>query len=250
MAILLLATGFSYTSSGDQRLPLVAFFTLLFVAFYSVGGGPVPFTYSAEAFPLSHREVGMGAAVAVNLFFAGLLALVFPRMSSSLGAAGALGVFTALNFVAWVLVFLLVPETAGCSLEDLDFRFLVRTGKHVRHQVGTLEWYMKGRRKGEGKPSLYFMDDGLVDGEGGEGANPWREGDDVSQRDSVSMMEVERPDQHDEKDGNGLGGTGRGRRASDVSGTSVHATTVVGGGGGSVGGDGIGRSNSRASHWY
>jgi hypothetical protein len=29
------------------------------IAFYSPGEGPVPFTYSAEVFPLTHREVGM-----------------------------------------------------------------------------------------------------------------------------------------------------------------------------------------------
>lgn len=28
-------------------------------AFYSPGEGPVPFTYSAEVFPLTHREMGM-----------------------------------------------------------------------------------------------------------------------------------------------------------------------------------------------
>ena len=230
MAVLLLATGFSYESGGAKRLPLVVFFTLVFVAFYSVGGGPVPFTYSAESFPLSHREVGMGAAVAVNLFFAGLLALVFPRMTSSLGSAGALGVFCGLNMVAFVLIFLLVPETSQCSLEDLDFRFLVRTNRHISHQLRTVGWYVKGKRKGDGKPNLYFDDEPGFIGE----EEPYREGDDVSQRDSVSMMEVEEVG----------GGGGHGGRASDVSGTSVHATTVV------SGGNGVGRSNSRASHWY
>lgn len=29
------------------------------LAFYSPGEGPVPFTYSAEVFPLTHREMGM-----------------------------------------------------------------------------------------------------------------------------------------------------------------------------------------------
>lgn len=42
-------------------------FLFLFVVVYSPGLGPVPFTYSAEVFQLSHREVGMGWAVAVVL---------------------------------------------------------------------------------------------------------------------------------------------------------------------------------------
>lgn len=44
----------------------IAVFLYLFSTFYSIGMGPIPFTYSAEAFPLSHREVGMSWAVAVS----------------------------------------------------------------------------------------------------------------------------------------------------------------------------------------
>jgi hypothetical protein len=53
----------------------------------------VPFTYSAEAFPLSHREIGMGFAVATNLFSAGVLTVVFPRLTRALGNTGALCLF-------------------------------------------------------------------------------------------------------------------------------------------------------------
>ena len=159
MAWLLLAIGFSYESTGSRQLPLVGMFTLIYVAVYSLGGGPVPFTYSAEAFPLSHREVGMGAAVATNLFFAGLLALMYPRMNRRLGSARTLGIFCALDMIAFLLIFLFVPETSQCSLEDLDFRFGVLTKKHVRHQKDTIRWYAQPKTKRGEKPSLYFMDD-------------------------------------------------------------------------------------------
>jgi len=39
--------------------PSLAFFIFLFAAIYSPGEGPVPFTYSAEVFPLAQREQGM-----------------------------------------------------------------------------------------------------------------------------------------------------------------------------------------------
>ncbi len=56
----LLAAGFSFyipadAGGGQTQLGVVAFFVFLFGAFYSPGEGPVPFTYSAEVFPLSHR---------------------------------------------------------------------------------------------------------------------------------------------------------------------------------------------------
>jgi len=57
MAWTLLAAGFCFfiKPSSPAHLGLVAFFIYLFGAFYSPGEGPVPFTYSAECFPLSHR---------------------------------------------------------------------------------------------------------------------------------------------------------------------------------------------------
>lgn len=56
MAWTLLAAGFCFYVPGQEaQLATVALFVFLFAAFYSPGEGPVPFTYSAEVFPLSHR---------------------------------------------------------------------------------------------------------------------------------------------------------------------------------------------------
>lgn len=76
MAWCLLVTGLcSLTPAGTTQLASMATFIYLFAAFYSPGEGPVPFTYSAEVFPLSHRELGMGWAVAVCLFWASVLSI-------------------------------------------------------------------------------------------------------------------------------------------------------------------------------
>lgn len=57
MAWTLLAAGmcFFIPQENKAHLGLIALFIFLFAAFYSPGEGPVPFTYSAEVFPLSHR---------------------------------------------------------------------------------------------------------------------------------------------------------------------------------------------------
>lgn len=90
MAWTLLAAGFSFfIPEGTARLAVIAFFIFLFAAFYSPGEGPVPFTYSAEVFPLSHREVGMAWAVATCLFWASVLSLTWPRMVTALTPIGA-----------------------------------------------------------------------------------------------------------------------------------------------------------------
>jgi hypothetical protein len=70
---------------AKAHLALVALFIYIFAMFYSPGEGPVPFTDSAEVFPLSHREIGMGWAVATTLLWAFVLTLFLPLMLSAMG---------------------------------------------------------------------------------------------------------------------------------------------------------------------
>jgi MFS family permease len=95
----LLGAGFSayIPSSSPARLGVISMFIYLFAAFYSPGEGPVPFTYSAEVFPLSHREVGMGFAVATCLGWSSVLSITFPSLLGAFGVVGAFG------FYAYVL---------------------------------------------------------------------------------------------------------------------------------------------------
>jgi len=78
-------------------------FVLIFTAVYSIGGGPIPFTYSAEVFPLANREAGMSLSVFWNFLFAGLLELLVPQLFPS--PVKLLGVFAALCIVAWLFIF-------------------------------------------------------------------------------------------------------------------------------------------------
>ncbi|GJN94492.1 hypothetical protein Rhopal_007574-T1 [Rhodotorula paludigena] len=102
---------------------------------YSPGEGPVPFTYSAEAFPLYVRDVGMSYATAVTWLFNFVVALTFPRLLDAFTPQGAFGWYAAWNAMGTLLVFLFVPETKGLSLEELDQVFSVPTAKHISYQV-------------------------------------------------------------------------------------------------------------------
>ncbi|KAI1877075.1 uncharacterized protein JN550_001147 [Neoarthrinium moseri] len=114
---------------------LVAVFLFLHAALYSPGLGPVPFTLSAESFPLSHREVGCAFAISVNLFFAGLLTLLLPVLLYWLTSPGLLCVFAVLNLLSFVLVFLLVEETRQLSLEALESIFERSKTDFLHHQI-------------------------------------------------------------------------------------------------------------------
>lgn len=123
MAWSLLAAGLCtlIPGNGGVHLGLVALFVYIFCAFYSPGEGPVPFTYSAEVFPLSHREVGMSWAVATCLFWAGVLTISFPAILHRLDVLGSFCLYAGFNIVAFVMIFLWVPETKQRTLEELDY---------------------------------------------------------------------------------------------------------------------------------
>ncbi|KAL5116610.1 hypothetical protein ACEQ8H_005488 [Pleosporales sp. CAS-2024a] len=164
----LLAAGMCYyiPSDSNAHLGLIAFFIYLFGAFYSPGEGPVPFTYSAEVFPLSHREIGMSWAVATNNFWASVLSLTLPRMLGAFKPQGVFGFYAGLNILAVIMIFLWLPETKQRTLEELDYVFAVPTRTHMRYQVSQkLPWWFKTyvlRKKGLAKPMLYKLSDGAV----------------------------------------------------------------------------------------
>ncbi|KAI1463396.1 uncharacterized protein F4812DRAFT_463731 [Daldinia caldariorum] len=132
----LLAAGLcTLMEQGTARTALVALFVFLFAAFYSPGEGPVPFTYSAEVFPLSHREVGMGFAVATCFFWAAVLSITFPFILDRLQTVGAFGLYAGFNLAALIMIFFLVPETKQRTLEELDYVFAVPNHKFAHYQV-------------------------------------------------------------------------------------------------------------------
>lgn len=89
------------------------------------------------------------------------MSILYPTIRDNdrgLGDAGSLGLFAGLNVVAFVLVFLLVEETKGRSLEDLDLVFAVSKRRFMSFQVGDyLPWFIKRHLFGSRapKPELY-----------------------------------------------------------------------------------------------
>ncbi|GAA6025689.1 hypothetical protein JCM10207_003829 [Rhodosporidiobolus poonsookiae] len=137
MCIFLLLAGFAFyiPDTSNAHIGVVALGIYLHCMAYSPGEGPVPFTYSAEAFPFYVRDVGMSLATAVCWGFNFIVALTFPRLLTAFTPTGAFGWYAGWNAVGTVLVLCFVPETKGLSLEELDAVFSVPTGKHTKWQL-------------------------------------------------------------------------------------------------------------------
>ncbi|CAM6095661.1 unnamed protein product [Calypogeia fissa] len=173
MAMSLLITGMAffipeYDASGHYNTARIAVVTLgiyLFEVFYSPGEGPVPFTYSAEAFPLYIRDLGMSYATAVCWCFNFVLAITFPKLLVAFKPQGAFGYYAAWCIIGWVAIFFILPETKSLTLEELDVVFSVPHRKHINYQLSVLKYHINrilGKHP-ERVPPLYSISEKLVE---------------------------------------------------------------------------------------
>lgn len=144
MAITLLHTGLSFFIVDQQaRLASVAIGIYAFGMVYSPGGGPVPFTYSAEAYPLYIRSYGMSLATATTWFFNMVLSITWPALVEAFTPQGAFSWYAGWNLVGWFLVLLFLPETKGKTLEELDQVFGVSSRDHAIYGLRQVPWFFR-----------------------------------------------------------------------------------------------------------
>jgi hypothetical protein len=115
MSLALLFTGFSFwiPATSTARIGCVALGIYLFAMVYSPGEGPVPFTYSAEAYPLYIRDIGMSLATATTWGFNFILAITWFALEKSFTTQGAFGWYAAWNIVGFFGTLFFLPETKG-----------------------------------------------------------------------------------------------------------------------------------------
>ena len=135
MSLCLFFTGFSFwiPQSSTAHIACIALGIYLFGIVYSPGEGPVPFTYSAEAYPLYIRAQGMSLATATTWFFNFILSVTWPSLLKAFKPQGAFSWYAVWNIIGFLGVLFFVPETKGKTLEELDQVFGVRTRDHAAY---------------------------------------------------------------------------------------------------------------------
>ncbi|KAK0639339.1 hypothetical protein B0T16DRAFT_463028 [Cercophora newfieldiana] len=143
MALFLFFTGFSFWIPEDTpaHIACIALGVYLFAAVYSPGEGPVPFTYSAEAYPLYIRPIGMSLATATTWFFNFVLAVTWPSLLAAFKPQGAFSWYAGWNIIGFFMVLFLVPETKEKTLEELDAVFDVPLRSTIAYGAKQAGWF-------------------------------------------------------------------------------------------------------------
>jgi len=127
-----LAAGLTVVSKHpDEKITwaivLCIFCIMAYVAFFSIGLGPITWVYSSEIFPLHVRALGCSLGVAVNRLTSGVISMTFLSLSKAITIGGAFFLFAGIASFAWVFFFTFLPETRGRTLEDMSGLFGSRT---------------------------------------------------------------------------------------------------------------------------
>ncbi|KAK9165569.1 hypothetical protein Scep_000760 [Stephania cephalantha] len=96
---------------------------LAYVAFFSIGMGPITWVYSSEIFPLRLRAQGASIGVAVNRVTSGVITMTFISLTKAITVGGAFFLFMGIAMVAWVFFYTFLPETQGRTLEGMGALF-------------------------------------------------------------------------------------------------------------------------------
>ncbi|KAF5787481.1 putative major facilitator, sugar transporter, major facilitator superfamily [Helianthus annuus] len=96
---------------------------LSFVAFFSIGMGPIAWVYSSEIFPLRLRAQGCSMGVAMNRVVSGLIGMTFISLYKAITIGGAFFLFTGVAIVGCLFFYTLFPETHGKNLEEVEQLF-------------------------------------------------------------------------------------------------------------------------------
>lgn len=91
-----------------------------FIAAHAIGQGAVIWVFISEIFPNSARAAGQSLGSATHWVFAALLTTVFPMMMAALAPGVVFLIFAGMMVLQLVWVKLMVPETKGVPLEDVE----------------------------------------------------------------------------------------------------------------------------------
>ena len=103
---------------------------LIYVACFAFGLGPIFWLLISEIYPLKVRGAAMSAVTVTNWVLNLVVAVTFLTLVGVLGHAGTFWLYGAIAIGAWVFFYLLVPETKGKTLEQIEEHW--RSGKSPR----------------------------------------------------------------------------------------------------------------------
>lgn len=106
------------TVNSITWLPLVS--VCVFIIMFNMGFGPVPWTMVGEIFAPEVKSVVAGSACLFNWILAFIVTKFFNDLTTGIGLDATFWLFSGICLIGCTFVIILVPETKGKSLEQIQ----------------------------------------------------------------------------------------------------------------------------------
>jgi sugar porter (SP) family MFS transporter len=100
--------------------PLILICVLFYVAFFAVGLGPGVWVLMSEIFPTNIRGRAMSVATIALWSACTLISFTFLSLVNAVGISGTFWLYSFICLLTFILVWRIVPETKGKSLEEIE----------------------------------------------------------------------------------------------------------------------------------
>ncbi|KAI8888190.1 general substrate transporter [Backusella circina FSU 941] len=94
-------------------------FIYIFILFFAIGWGPIPWVYTAEIFPLRSRAKALSVSTSSNWMCNFIIGLIVPTMLQNI-TYGTYIFFACFLGISFGFIWFFVPETKGLTLEEMD----------------------------------------------------------------------------------------------------------------------------------
>ncbi|KAM7256503.1 hypothetical protein ACFE04_012244 [Oxalis oulophora] len=110
----------SYNSSNGYYGWLAILGLALYIAFFSPGMGPVPWTVNSEIYPEQYRGMCGGMSATVNWVSNLIVAQTFLSLADAVGIGSTFLILAGITVAAFVFVSVFVPETKGLTFYEVE----------------------------------------------------------------------------------------------------------------------------------
>ena len=125
LSLLTLVIGSLVKLGGTANALISTASVMVYLSCFVMGFGAIPNIHCSEIFPTSVRGLCITICALTFWICDIIVTYTLPVMLKSLGLAGVFGIYAFVCAVAWVFVYLKVPETKGMPLEVISEFFSV-----------------------------------------------------------------------------------------------------------------------------
>lgn len=120
--------------SGAQGA-IVVVFVCAFIASHAVGQGAVIWVFISEIFPNAVRDYGMSLGSGTHWVAAAFITLLTPTVLSTFTGGQIFAFFSGMMVLQLLFVWLIMPETKGLTLEEMEVKLGISTEK-LEEEIG------------------------------------------------------------------------------------------------------------------